>query len=325
MRAVARERDGTDKPFKFVVNVGDNFYPAGVWGTMDPVWKTEWADIYNGLPSMPWYSVYGNHDYGQYNRPCACTGTKDVPGAQCAQAQKHGSIINGQKWYMPEMSYYVQPLPGVNLEIVTIDLNVLDSHKICPWIVCGQKKCAPDDAWSGSVSGVPVECGMQLCTQTLYQRALAAWDLLKERIEAAKAVVPRRQLIVNCHYPTTWLKWFKHPTEQKTFLELLNDPKLHVVFFGGHVHATDNVTNVEKKMRRHGWHDFCVGGGGGWACDNAHTLQSQGFVTGVVLSDGTVTDLRFEMEADDKCCVMNTHTEERPRPPPSPRPPVGDF
>ena len=36
MRAVAAERENTEKPFKFVVNVGDNFYPAGVSSVTDP-------------------------------------------------------------------------------------------------------------------------------------------------------------------------------------------------------------------------------------------------------------------------------------------------
>ena len=336
MRAVAEARQYTDAPFKFVVNVGDNFYPAGVWGTADPVWKTEWGDVYHGLPDMPWYSVYGNHDYGQYNRPCGCTGEQDVKGEDCAQVQKHGAVLNGQTWYMPEMSYYVQPLPGVNLEIVTVDLNILDSHKACPWIVCGQKKCSADGSDAKEIRirkdrGKQTEhttttmCTMPVCTNTMQTRALAAYELLKQRIAAAKAVTPRRHLIINSHYPTTFLKWWKHPTEHKTFNDLLNDPALHITFFGGHVHATDNVTNVNKDMRRHGWKDYCVGGGGGWACDNAFTWASQGFVTGVVMSDGSITDLQFEMQPDDKCCVMNDHTEETPRPPPSPKPPENDL
>ena len=36
MREVVAARKDTEKPFKFVVNVGDNFYPAGVVNTEDP-------------------------------------------------------------------------------------------------------------------------------------------------------------------------------------------------------------------------------------------------------------------------------------------------
>jgi hypothetical protein len=98
MRALAEERANTERPFKFVVNVGDNFYPAGVTGVDDHVWQTEWGDIYHGLPPMKWYGVYGNHDYGQLNRECGCSASSDVPGRQCAQVQKHGFQYNQQQW-----------------------------------------------------------------------------------------------------------------------------------------------------------------------------------------------------------------------------------
>ena len=71
-------------------------------GVDDPVWDTEWGDIYHSLPPMKWYSVYGNHDYGQFNRECACTAPGvDTPGNQCAQVLKHGGVHNNQEWYMP--------------------------------------------------------------------------------------------------------------------------------------------------------------------------------------------------------------------------------
>ena len=48
-----------------------------------------------------------------------------------------------------------------------------------------------------------------------------------------------------------------------------------------------------------------VGGGGGWACDG-----HQGFVSGVVKSDGSVGEFEFHMAEDTVCCMPN------PRPPP---------
>ena len=95
MARVARELQGSNAPVEFVVNVGDNvrhhthawiytrikracmhahtasgfpfasrhahvqFYPAGVNGTDDEVWDTEFGDIYShvkGAPdALPWY------------------------------------------------------------------------------------------------------------------------------------------------------------------------------------------------------------------------------------------------------------------------------
>ena len=151
---------------------------------------------------------------------------------------------------MPDTNYYVQPLTGVNLEIVTLDLNILDSHKICTWIACGKKKCEEDD------ENKEPGCSHGKCYQTLLARGQAAFRLLEARIAAAKSSVPKRQIIVNTHYPTTFLKWWKHG--ERSIADLLKDPDVHILYFGGHVHATDNKTNVDSTLRRHGWNDFCV-------------------------------------------------------------------
>lgn len=63
-----------------------------------------------------------------------------------------------------------------------------------------------------------------------------------------------------------------------------SNPNVHVLYFGAHVHSTDNTTNCHTASRRAGWRDFCVGGGGGWACDG-----SQGFVVGEVPSFTTTS------------------------------------
>jgi hypothetical protein len=72
-----------------------------------------------------------------------------------------------------------------------------------------------------------------------------------------------------------------------------------VTFFGAHVHSTDNETawgkpTVDRRVNRKGWHEYCVGGGGGWACD-----ALQGVVAGAVTASGRVVDLRFIMASYD--------------------------
>ena len=336
MRAITAELEGTETPVKFIVNVGDNFYPAGVGSKNDAVWRHEWGDIYHGLPPMKWYGTYGNHDYGQLNRQCICSVGEDVPGTKCAQVQKHGAKLNDQTWHMPSMNYYEAPLPGVNLEIVSLDTNVLDAHKICPWIECGCAKCpCPQDfepvegaagrrqldeevrrrleaQIGGRDAGVRRQlagwlgrCSAWDCRQTLEKRAEAGFKLLEERIQAAEAT--DRQLIVVTHYPTTWFRYGAPRYNGKTHLDLLKNPRVKIAYFAGHVHSTDNKTNVNPSMRRHGWNDYCVGGGGGWACDDAHTGVSQGVVVGEVMSNGKVVNLRFEMVPDRDCCFWNPH------------------
>jgi len=48
----------------FILNLGDNFYENGVQSVNDPLWKTDFTDIYSA-PSLqvPWLSVLGNHDW----------------------------------------------------------------------------------------------------------------------------------------------------------------------------------------------------------------------------------------------------------------------
>lgn len=47
---------------QFVVNLGDNFYPAGVRDTEDRKWKTHFLDVYEKL-NLVFFSVLGNHDH----------------------------------------------------------------------------------------------------------------------------------------------------------------------------------------------------------------------------------------------------------------------
>merc|ERR1719450_1055870 len=49
---------------KFIINVGDSFYPGGVKSKNDSQWDLKWRNIFSKeLLSVPWYSIYGNHDY----------------------------------------------------------------------------------------------------------------------------------------------------------------------------------------------------------------------------------------------------------------------
>jgi acid phosphatase len=92
---------------RFVVSVGDNFYPAGVRSADDPQWKTSFEDVY-AAPSLqtPWYAALGNHDY------------RGRPGAQLAYARRDN------RWRMPDRSYAAS---SSETGIPNLDIFVLDT------------------------------------------------------------------------------------------------------------------------------------------------------------------------------------------------------
>lgn len=49
----------------FIVTTGDNFYPRGVLNSEDPLWQSNFENIYDAttLLTLPWYVTLGNHDY----------------------------------------------------------------------------------------------------------------------------------------------------------------------------------------------------------------------------------------------------------------------
>jgi tartrate-resistant acid phosphatase type 5 len=49
---------------RFVVTCGDNFQMSGVASTQDPLWMTNFENVYKGNSlQVEWYPVLGNHDY----------------------------------------------------------------------------------------------------------------------------------------------------------------------------------------------------------------------------------------------------------------------
>jgi tartrate-resistant acid phosphatase type 5 len=49
---------------KFIVSCGDNFQVSGVASTQDPLWASNFENIYKGLSlQTEWFPVLGNHDY----------------------------------------------------------------------------------------------------------------------------------------------------------------------------------------------------------------------------------------------------------------------
>lgn len=49
---------------KFIATCGDNFQTNGIASTLDPLWMTNYENVYKGISLLAdWYPVLGNHDY----------------------------------------------------------------------------------------------------------------------------------------------------------------------------------------------------------------------------------------------------------------------
>lgn len=249
---------------KFVVNVGDSFYPNGVSSKDDPQWQTKWRDVFDEeVRSVPWYSVYGNHDY--HSDPCICS--DDVEA--CAQV----NTGNLSHFEMPSYTYF-KDLPELGVEIVGMDLNqFMDGFD--------HSKTREQNAFA--------DCQWTSCKDTCWSRAKArtdaSFDLFHERM--AKSIA--KSMIVFSHYPTDYF------TAAPEFMEALRSPARNITYFGGHRHSTDQTSTASIAPNT----NWLVGGGGGWSCDTT----SQGFVVGEILLDGSVKTWRVIVDAPT-CCAM---------------------
>lgn len=238
---------------KFIINVGDSFYPEGLTGKDDPQWDTKWRNIYDPkLRSIPWYSVYGNHDY--HHDPCACTSDPN----ECAQVNYN--VSNLEYFYMPGYNWY-QEHPELDLEVIGLDMNKFmegwnSSAKIedmsfadCQWSPCKEDCYGNSDA-----------------------RADQGFELFSKRLEESTA----KNLLVFSHYPTDY---FQSVPE---FLRNLSmNDKHDINYFGGHRHNVDQTSTWQITPNT----NWLVGGGGGWSCDG----PDQGFVVGEIDDDYKIT------------------------------------
>ncbi|CAJ1389735.1 unnamed protein product [Effrenium voratum] len=149
---------------RFVINVGDSFYPDGVRNKSDPQWEEKWRQIYSPeVRGVPWYSVYGNHDY--HADPCACSDDLE----HCAQI--NGDITDLNFFFMPDFSWFKEH-SDLDTEVIALDTNYYNWLNLtCPHTDC------PD-----------------LCRANLRRRGEAALELFFRRVERSQAsnlVVPR--------------------------------------------------------------------------------------------------------------------------------------
>lgn len=92
----------------FNIAMGDNFYENGVTSITDPLWTTNYKNIYNN--NNPWYVILGNHDYY---------------GNVTAQIEYTGL---DSRWNMPNKNYVIS---DKYYKIIMLDTQQLDP-------ICGE-------------------------------------------------------------------------------------------------------------------------------------------------------------------------------------------
>ena len=194
---------------KFVVNVGDSFYPGGVRSKDDEQWHSKWRNVYSSeVRSVPWYSVYGNHD--MLFDPGSCSSAEEDA------AQINYNVADLDHFFMPGYSWYLQH-EDLDLEVLALDLNSL-------WVdhTCRHTPCEAT------------------CKEKVEERAQAALKLFYERMEQSNA----SNMVVFSHYPTDPVKGFV-----KGFLGASSSPPFNPCknpmqdYFWGHPEVIGNLTN----------------------------------------------------------------------------------
>ena len=111
-RAVAEQmgRAAQEVHSRFIVALGDNFYPRGVQSVSDDHWRLAFEDVYTASSlQTPWYALLGNHDY------------RGVPQAQIDYAAV------SSRWRMPNRYYAVE---GASRDTPWMDLLMLDTSPL---------------------------------------------------------------------------------------------------------------------------------------------------------------------------------------------------
>lgn len=92
---------------RFVLSVGDNFYPAGVSSADDPQWRSSFEEVYAAESlQVPWCAALGNHDY------------RGVPEAQVAYSER------STRWRMPSRYFTIS---GAELGVPGLEVFVMDT------------------------------------------------------------------------------------------------------------------------------------------------------------------------------------------------------
>jgi len=109
----------SSKPADFLLALGDNFYSNGVSSVTDSLWTQVYTNVYNyDSLQIPWYAVFGNHDYGS-NKGLGSLQAQIDFGEQGYDNRWHAGYCYKQSFSVPESA-------------TTVDIVFIDTTLIAP-------------------------------------------------------------------------------------------------------------------------------------------------------------------------------------------------
>eukprot|EP00425_Heterocapsa_triquetra_P030515 CAMPEP_0195114128 /NCGR_PEP_ID=MMETSP0448-20130528/105091_1 /TAXON_ID=66468 /ORGANISM="Heterocapsa triquestra, Strain CCMP 448" /LENGTH=835 /DNA_ID=CAMNT_0040151143 /DNA_START=1 /DNA_END=2508 /DNA_ORIENTATION=- len=248
---------------QFVVNVGDNLYPAGFESPEDPLWKVVFEDRYaDASLQVPWLSALGNHDWGGFDcymrdgrlyRGDAQVGYDTEPNWTWPQSK-------ATRWVMPA-EYYKK---RIEFGDTTMDIFVVSTHWADEAEVCGQDRYAQR------------RCDAQACFSVVRNMADTMWNWLEVELPASDA---DWKFVVG-HRPIDSLGRWLRGTQNIVELLTRNNVSMYI---SGHRHT----------LEEH-WHTALSGGSGVYSTDGPRPGAVFEVVSGAAggsYSDGLVQGL----------------------------------
>eukprot|EP01059_Diplonema_ambulator_P016803 TRINITY_DN28781_c0_g1_i1.p1 TRINITY_DN28781_c0_g1~~TRINITY_DN28781_c0_g1_i1.p1 ORF type:complete len:342 (+),score=140.38 TRINITY_DN28781_c0_g1_i1:39-1028(+) len=206
--AAQLEKTASDLDAKFVINTGDNFYYCGVSNVSDPLFKTDFEDVFTAASThVPWYSILGNHDYGY-----------------APEAQLQYKSPTNDRWVLPERYYTKRVLlDGTQyLSMVFLDTNPC---------ISAYRSSNPSgwDPCSGKYQDCPLGCKFH--DNIIAQNCTAQYDWLRSTM----ATIPKGDWVIVVGHHAAW------EIDTEDFTSVLQQYGFDL-YLNGHTHELNTYT-----------------------------------------------------------------------------------
>jgi len=265
----ARKAKNPNSELLFVLAGGDNFYWAGASSGR---FSETWYDVYSqALTSVPWFSVFGNHDYGNSDPGIGCPSTNsrftcdrsNMNSEACGGAVPYSTepqgynsnalnvnkggvdhgVPNRANWHQPDYTYYYS-IPALDFELVAMDL---DFYQIGALGGNGPHLGA---------SGVLAACGSM---DALHNSLLAIAEASKKVLNNRSRTAASKNVAILGHYPDSFQGDLNLRNLYLQGMPVDKNKSTRVFNFFGHTH----VQECKGQDANGRCVDFLTGGSGG--------------------------------------------------------------